>query len=141
MSANLFYNVVCSSSRAYKTIEDEDLKFPLIYGEGKKVGTGPSLEWEEASVTSWAWLCVVWSCLSAPLSALGFCSRDNFEQHRIHHSSGHLSWGSRECGRILGGVWVSSQFCENGTPFPAHLRHSLQVSTQPLPHSSSYFIT
>lgn len=23
--------------RAYKTIEDEDLKFPLIYGEGKKV--------------------------------------------------------------------------------------------------------
>lgn len=25
-------------NRAYKTIEDEDLKFPLIYGEGKKVG-------------------------------------------------------------------------------------------------------
>lgn len=24
--------------RAYKTIDDEDLKFPLIYGEGKKVG-------------------------------------------------------------------------------------------------------
>lgn len=23
--------------RAYKTIEDDDLKFPLIYGEGKKV--------------------------------------------------------------------------------------------------------
>lgn len=23
--------------RAYKTIEDEDLRFPLIYGEGKKV--------------------------------------------------------------------------------------------------------
>lgn len=23
--------------RAYKTIDDEDLKFPLIYGEGKKV--------------------------------------------------------------------------------------------------------
>lgn len=23
--------------RAYKTVEDEDLKFPLIYGEGKKV--------------------------------------------------------------------------------------------------------
>ncbi|XP_055475180.1 protein phosphatase 1H-like, partial [Psammomys obesus] len=25
-----------SPSRAYKTIEDDDLKFPLIYGEGKK---------------------------------------------------------------------------------------------------------
>lgn len=24
--------------RAYKTIEEDDLKFPLIYGEGKKVG-------------------------------------------------------------------------------------------------------
>lgn len=24
--------------RAYKTVDDEDLKFPLIYGEGKKVG-------------------------------------------------------------------------------------------------------
>ena len=23
--------------RAYKTIEDEDLRFPLVYGEGKKV--------------------------------------------------------------------------------------------------------
>lgn len=31
----------CLSSphRAYKTIEEDDLKFPLIYGEGKKVGT------------------------------------------------------------------------------------------------------
>lgn len=30
----------CLSSlhRAYKTIEEDDLKFPLIYGEGKKVG-------------------------------------------------------------------------------------------------------
>lgn len=27
--------------RAYKTIDDEDLKFPLIYGEGKKVGHLP----------------------------------------------------------------------------------------------------
>lgn len=27
-----------SPYRAYKTIEDDDLKFPLIYGEGKKVG-------------------------------------------------------------------------------------------------------
>lgn len=28
------------SCRAYKTIDDEDLKFPLIYGEGKKVRLG-----------------------------------------------------------------------------------------------------
>lgn len=35
--------------RAYKTIEEDDLKFPLIYGEGKKVGTSaflrPKEEW------------------------------------------------------------------------------------------------
>lgn len=28
-----------SVCRAYKTIEDDDLKFPLIYGEGKKVSS------------------------------------------------------------------------------------------------------
>lgn len=27
----------CVSCRAYKTIVEDDLKFPLIYGEGKKV--------------------------------------------------------------------------------------------------------
>lgn len=35
-----FIALICISflmHRAYKTIEDEDLKFPLIYGEGKKV--------------------------------------------------------------------------------------------------------
>lgn len=36
--------------RAYKTIEDDDLKFPLIYGEGKKVGSSSLLEREEVSV-------------------------------------------------------------------------------------------
>lgn len=30
-------SVLSPLHRAYKTIEDDDLKFPLIYGEGKKV--------------------------------------------------------------------------------------------------------
>lgn len=29
--------IVSVSCRAYKTIVEDDLKFPLIYGEGKKV--------------------------------------------------------------------------------------------------------
>lgn len=33
----LLYIFSLLKHRAYKTIEDEDLKFPLIYGEGKKV--------------------------------------------------------------------------------------------------------
>lgn len=50
MSANLFLKWCLSSSRAYKTIEDDDLKFPLIYGEGKKVGSHSS--WNERGVWS-----------------------------------------------------------------------------------------
>lgn len=34
---NIHYSVFSPLHRAYKTIEDDDLKFPLIYGEGKKV--------------------------------------------------------------------------------------------------------
>lgn len=34
-----FLQCCLSPYRAYKTIEDDDLKFPLIYGEGKKVGS------------------------------------------------------------------------------------------------------
>lgn len=33
----LMRGVLCLSRRAYKTIVEDDLKFPLIYGEGKKV--------------------------------------------------------------------------------------------------------
>lgn len=34
-----FQCVLCCvvTFRAYKTVQEEDLKFPLIYGEGKKV--------------------------------------------------------------------------------------------------------
>lgn len=34
---NVALSVLSPLHRAYKTIEDDDLKFPLIYGEGKKV--------------------------------------------------------------------------------------------------------
>lgn len=34
---NIALSVLSPLHRAYKTIEDDDLKFPLIYGEGKKV--------------------------------------------------------------------------------------------------------
>lgn len=40
-----FLKCCLSPYRAYKTIEDEDLKFPLIYGEGKKVGMCASPGW------------------------------------------------------------------------------------------------
>ncbi|MEQ2293066.1 Protein phosphatase 1H [Ameca splendens] len=33
----MLYRDFTMSGWAYKTIEDDDLKFPLIYGEGKKV--------------------------------------------------------------------------------------------------------
>lgn len=36
--------------RAYKTIEEDDLKFPLIYGEGKKVGTSAFLRPKEEGI-------------------------------------------------------------------------------------------
>lgn len=42
-------SVLSSLRRAYKTIEDDDLKFPLIYGEGKKV----------------RWRCARWVALQA----------------------------------------------------------------------------
>lgn len=32
-----FITITCYYFRAYKTIVEDDLKFPLIYGEGKKV--------------------------------------------------------------------------------------------------------
>jgi len=32
-----FITITCYCFRAYKTIVEDDLKFPLIYGEGKKV--------------------------------------------------------------------------------------------------------
>lgn len=35
--AKIALSVLSPLHRAYKTIEDDDLKFPLIYGEGKKV--------------------------------------------------------------------------------------------------------
>lgn len=37
VSVNEHGTVVLLSCRAYKTIVEDDLKFPLIYGEGKKV--------------------------------------------------------------------------------------------------------
>lgn len=33
-------NYLLFDCRAYKTIVEDDLKFPLIYGEGKKVRNG-----------------------------------------------------------------------------------------------------
>lgn len=43
------WSVLSPLHRAYKTIEDDDLKFPLIYGEGKKVRCA---RWETPSVLS-----------------------------------------------------------------------------------------
>lgn len=51
--------------RAYKTIEDDDLKFPLIYGEGKKVGVHlPQMENKAVSAEPGGLcvpLCSAWS--------------------------------------------------------------------------------
>lgn len=39
----LLFDVCCVVlCRAYKTVQEEDLKFPLIYGEGKKVRRIPA---------------------------------------------------------------------------------------------------
>jgi hypothetical protein len=45
-----FLKCCLSPYRAYKTIEDDDLKFPLIYGEGKKVGARTFLDLEDKAV-------------------------------------------------------------------------------------------
>ena len=80
-----FLKCCLSPYRAYKTIEDEDLKFPLIYGEGKKVGvfTSPSLTARPALLRPWQ------SVL--PLSSSWFYRLDSLKEHLLHHSSGLLS--------------------------------------------------
>ncbi|XP_055790546.1 protein phosphatase 1H-like isoform X2 [Salvelinus fontinalis] len=45
----MLYRDFTMSGWAYKTIEDDDLKFPLIYGEGKKVKVYPLTQYEHGA--------------------------------------------------------------------------------------------
>jgi len=50
IECKLYKCCLSSPHRAYKTIEEDDLKFPLIYGEGKKVGTFAFLRPKEEGI-------------------------------------------------------------------------------------------
>lgn len=80
-----FLKCCLSSYRAYKTIEDDDLKFPLIYGEGKKVGTLPS-----PRLTARPALLSLWQSVLL-LSRSWFHRFDSLKEYPLHHPSGLLS--------------------------------------------------